>query len=79
MIICIESWKGDTLLSGKAIPVRELKHQMRTVESLCDPVEDNFTALLCRMYGWETMPYSDAIVPDYTYDRDTGRILHHHY
>ena len=79
MIICIESWKGDTLLSGKTIPIRELKEQMRRAESLCDPAEDNFIPLLIRIYGWEIPPYPQDTVPDYTYDRDTGLILHHHY
>ena len=75
MIICIESWKGDTLLSGKHIPLRELKAQMRAAEALRDPEEDHFIALLCRMYGWETEPYSEETIPDLTYDRDTGLIF----
>ena len=75
MIICIEYWKGDTLLSGKTIPVSALRHQMRTAEALCDPAEDNFVPLLCRMYGWEPVPFSEEIVPDHTYDRDTGLLF----
>ena len=75
MIICIECWKGDALLSGKAVPAGVLKQQMRAAESRLDPAEDNFIPLLCRMYGWEIEPYTDEIVPDYTYDRDTGLLL----
>ena len=66
--MCIEYWKGDTYLTGKRISKQELKEQMRTVEACCDPFEDNFIALLCRMYDWER---AEETVPDYTYDRDT--------
>ena len=75
MILCIESWKGDTLLSGKGCSIRELKIQMRAAEALRDPEEDNFIPLLCRMYGWEIEPYSETVIPDLTYDRDTGLIF----
>lgn len=75
MIICIESWKGDTLLSGKRIPVQVLKAQMRAAEALRDPEEDHFIALLCRIYGWEVVEYPEDIIPDYIFDRDTGLLL----
>ena len=75
MIICIEYWKGDTHLSGKRISRSKLMEQMCTVEKLCDPHEDNFIPLLCRMYGWERLKFSADDVPAYTYDRDTSLIL----
>lgn len=70
MVICIEYWKGDTYLRGKNVPLQELKSQIRSVEMLFDPDEDNFVLMLCRMYGWEP---AEECVPDYTYDRDTSR------
>ena len=75
MILCIESWKGDVLLSGKTVPVSELKHQLRKVNKLYDPTEDNFSALLCRMYHWEVIEDAADIIPDATFDRDTSILL----
>ena len=75
MILCIESWKEDTLLSGKRIPSRVLKANIRQAESLCDPAEDNFIPLLCRLYGWEVLEDPSDTVPDLTYDRDTGLLF----
>ena len=75
MILCIESWKGDTLLSGKSASMGKLKQQIRTAEAICDPAEDNFIPLLCRIYGWEPIAFSEELVPDRTYDRDTGLLL----
>jgi hypothetical protein len=69
MIICIEYWKGDVYLSGKAVAVTELKRQIQSVQKLLDPIEDNFVPLLCRMYGWEQ---AEECIPDLTYDRDTS-------
>lgn len=75
MIICIESWKGDVYLSGKRIPIAELRTQIRAAEELYDRSEDNFVPLLCRMYTWETAVPTGNLVPDITYDRDTGLIF----
>ena len=75
MILCIESWKGDTYLSGKKRTLAELKNQIREAERLCDRAEDNFVPLLCRMYAWETIGLSPDTVPDCTYDADTGLIF----
>ena len=39
-------------------------------------IVNNFIPLLCRMCGWEPIDCAD-VVPDITYDRDTGRLLRH--
>ena len=75
MVICIEYWKGDTFLTGNKIPVSVLKQQLDQAEGLYDRVEDNFVFLLCRMYGWDHVDVTREIVPDFTYDRDTGLIF----
>ena len=75
MILCIESWKGDTLLSGQRTPYRVLKANIRQAENLCDPAEDNFIPLLCRLCGWEVLESPSDTVPDLTYDRDTGLLF----
>jgi hypothetical protein len=69
MVICIEYWKGDAYLIGKTVSLPELKEQIRSIEKSYDPVEDNFVAMLCRVYGWEP---TKNCVPEYTYDRDTS-------
>lgn len=76
MILCIEYWNKDTYLTGKAISQGELAKQMKQVEACFDPQTDNFIPLLCRMYGWEPIDCLD-VVPDITYDRDTGILLQH--
>ena len=75
MIICIESCKRDTYLTGKKRSLAQLKNQIREAEGLYDRAEDNFVPLLCRMYGWEVVSVSPDTVPDYTYDADTGLML----
>lgn len=52
MVIEIESYKGDTLLYGSKVSFEEFKKQIKTIENLYDKKEDNFAALLCRMYNW---------------------------
>ena len=69
MIIEIEYYKGNVLLTGKARGTAALKRQIADVEKLYDRENDNFTELLCRMFNW-TMIQTDEF-PDYIYDRDT--------
>ena len=75
MIICIECWKGDTFLTGKKTPVAVLRNQLKQIETIHDKVEDNFVPLLCRMYGWDPVAVDRDMIPDFTYDRDTGLIF----
>lgn len=71
MVIEIEYYKGDVLLYGKHISLREFSRQMKMTESICDQAEDNFIALLCRRYHWEIC--SEEQKPQYVYDRDIGK------
>lgn len=73
MIIEIEYYKGDTLLYGQKISFVELKKQFEIIEDLYDKKEDNFVALLCRMYHWTVV--EDKLQADYIYDRDTGKCI----
>lgn len=68
MTIQIEYYKGDTLLYGAKVSFQELKKQMESVELLYDKKEDNFVALLCRMYHWTVL--EDEMEAEYIYDRD---------
>ena len=73
MILRVESWTGDTTLSGKSRPRWILEEELFRVDARYDRQEDNFVPLLCRAYGWELCETGEA--PDFTYDRDTGRLL----
>ena len=73
MVIEIESYQGDIKLYGYVLLQRELRKQIDTVEELYDRGTDNFVALLCRLYGWTETDMPD--IPDYIYDRDTGKLL----
>ena len=68
MIIEIEYYKGDTLLYGSKVSFEILRNQISAIENLYDKEEDNFVALLCRMYNWEVI--RDEAEPQYIYDRD---------
>ena len=73
MVIEIEYYKGDTLLYGHTVTKRELLNQLNQIESVYDPISDNFTELLCRRFSYTILDKYE--IPDYTYDRDT-RILY---
>ena len=72
MILEIEYYKKDTLLSGRTVSFSELKKQLETTENIHDPETDNFIEILCRSYCYIVI---DADVPpDYVYDRDIQKI-----
>jgi hypothetical protein len=68
MVIEIEYYKGDILLYGQKISFKELKKQIENIESFYDRNEDNFIALLCRVYNWTII--KDKVQAVYIYDRD---------
>ena len=73
MVIEVEYYKGNTLLHGKKIPFRVLKHQIDVIENIYDREEDNFVELLCWMYNWTAGGEEAEVV--YVYDRDIERII----
>ena len=72
MIIEIEYFKGDVLLTGKACSRAAVKRQLAETERLYDRENDNFTELLCRRFGWTVI--QTETTPDYVYDRDTKKL-----
>ncbi len=72
MIIEIEYYKKDTLLSGKSRSCCELQNQFAATEFMYDKETDNFIELLCRNYGWTVI--ETDILPDYVYDRDVQKL-----
>lgn len=73
MCIEIEAYEGDTLLCGSKVSFQEFKNQMKTIENLYDKKEDNFVALLCRIYSWTVI--EEEMEPEYVYDRDIGKCI----
>ena len=74
ILLEIEYYKGDIILRGKTVPKKELLEQIRLIESKYDHEEDNFVAMLCRVYGYERIDIDECFV-DYVYDRDIGRLF----
>ena len=76
MVIGIEDFEGDTLLYGSKVSFEEFKKQMKTIENLYDKKEENFVALLCRIYNWTVI--DDDMEPQYIYDRDIKKSINMH-
>ncbi|MDE6666408.1 MAG: hypothetical protein K2K14_09560 [Ruminococcus sp.] len=72
MIIEIEYYKGNIMLSGKSVSFSEMKKQLETTENIHDAETDNFIELLCRNYQWTVIEID--IMPDYVYDRDIRKL-----
>lgn len=72
MILEIEYYKKDTMLSGKSVSLAGLKKQIEASENIHDPETDNFIETLCRNYGYIVI--ENDITPDYVYDRDIGKL-----
>ena len=72
MILEIESYKKDVLLSGKMVSFSELKKQLETTENIHDTKTDNFIDMLCRNYHWNVI--ENSTLPDYVYDRDIKKL-----
>ena len=75
MVIEIEYYKGDTLLYGPKVSFIEFRNQMSTIEKLYDREEDNFVALLCRVYHWTVL--KEEAKPEYVYDRDIEKCINY--
>ncbi|MGL5434557.1 MAG: hypothetical protein ACRDBO_04050 [Lachnospiraceae bacterium] len=69
MLIRIEYYFGDMLLSGKVRSAGQLKYRMQ--QTLADtPIED-FIPVFCSRYHYEILPHDKDVKVDYTIDLDT--------
>lgn len=72
MIIFIESYFGDTLLTGPKTDVYTLRKQAR---ALWDEVHYiDFVKTFCARYHYEVLEYDNDIAPDVVIDLDIGRV-----
>ena len=69
-------YEKSRFLNGKSVSYRELFKQIQFVEGIYDREHDNFLELMCRCFGWDEIE-NYAVLPDYTYDRDTEKIIRH--
>lgn len=69
MILEIEYYKGDVMLTGKRLGEPELREVLNEAERLCGGAGD-LAEILCRDFGFE--PIGADAFPDWRYDRDTG-------
>lgn len=72
MILEIEYFQGDTLLTGENRTFSELNSLLADIENTYDSSTDNFIPLLCRKYHFYILDIS--VNPDYTYDRDLKKL-----
>lgn len=69
MLIKIESFYGNSLLSGKVSSIGQLKYQVMTVVADCD-IQD-FISVFCARYSYDIFLYDENIQVDYVVDLDT--------
>ncbi len=73
MIVEIEGYEIEALVSGKKCTGGRLQWQMKKV---IGRIEDNryFVSLFCLLFGYEEIEYSDEIKADYVIDIDIYRV-----
>lgn len=71
MILEIEYYKGDVTLYRKCLDECSLRCLLTNAERVCGYSGD-LAELLCRDHGFERIA-ADAL-PDWVYDRDTGKL-----
>ena len=72
MIIEIESYYGNTLISGKVRNIGQLKNRMMKI--INEVGADNFVDFFCIQFGFNVYPYDEHIIVDYVIDLDTYQV-----
>jgi len=70
MLVFIESFYGNRLLTGKRCSEKELWQRMKCVVGKIEKTED-FTPLFCRLYEFDELPMCDDTEVDFVIDLDT--------
>ena len=73
MLIEIDSTYGDKLIYGSHLDREELQYSLK--EILQTVSEKDFLSVFCARYGYEELPYSDAVRVDHIFDLDTHLII----
>jgi len=69
MLVCIENFFGDTLISGKKCAEKELREKFNTVIKLTNA--EDFTRLFCCRFHFNELPYTEDVQVDFVIDLDT--------
>ena len=72
MLIYIDSFFGDSLLSGKKCSEKELRKRVLETTSQCNT--SDFTALFCRQYLFDELPLTEDVEVDFVVDLDTSLV-----
>ena len=70
MLIEIESYLGDAMLSGRPVSRLTLARRLRRAARASRHDRDHFLSILCTRYGWEVVPDGGGR-PAYFFDLDT--------
>lgn len=75
MIVEIDGYFENVLITGKTCSISELKKKYKIVKTRCTDIS-KFADIFCRMYQFERLPSSHEIDvrPDVVIDTDTDRI-----
>ena len=73
MLIELECVYGDKLIHGSHLNSNELQNAIR--EILQTVSEKEFFSVFCARYGYEELPYSNAVRVDYIIDLDTHLLI----
>jgi len=72
MLVFIDSYFGDRLISGRKCSLKELQERFRKVIEISHG--EDFTALFCRVYNFEELPLDDDLEIDMVIVLDTYRV-----
>lgn len=73
LIIEIEGYGIQILLTGKKCSKQQLKHNYFLAKELCYEIMD-LPNVFCRLHGFEQIPYDNEMIVDFVIDIDTERI-----
>lgn len=72
MLVYIESFYGDKLISGKKCTEKELREKFKKVIEISEPAD--FTPLFCRMFRFQEQFLDEEVQVDFFIDLDTHLI-----
>lgn len=73
MLIELESVYGDKLIHGSHLDKDELQNAITEIPQTV--TEKEFLCTFCARYGYEELPYSNAVRVDYIIDLDTHLLI----
>lgn len=75
MIVEIDGYFENVLLTGKVCSIVELRHKYNNAKQQCSDMRE-FTAIFCRLFDFELIPdsYKEGIRIDFVIDTDIDHI-----